>query len=42
MKDGFWLVRLGRLSVYDWSLEDALASAFRVKRHARESKAAKR
>jgi hypothetical protein len=30
-----WRVRIGRLTVYDWSLEEALASALRVKRMSR-------
>jgi hypothetical protein len=38
MTEGFWLVRLGRLHVYDWSLEEALACALRVKRHARATR----
>lgn len=29
----FWRVRVGRLTVYDWSLEEAVASAARVKGH---------
>ncbi len=29
-----WRVRVGRLTVYDWSLEEALASAARVKGYA--------
>jgi hypothetical protein len=31
----FWRVRIGRLTVYDWSLEEALASAARVKGYAK-------
>jgi len=30
----FWRVRVGGLTVYDFSLEEALASAARVKRYA--------
>lgn len=31
----FWRVRVDRLTVYDWSLEEALASAARVQRYAK-------
>lgn len=29
--EGFWKVRIGRVTVYDWSLEEALASMARIK-----------
>ena len=35
MSDGFWRVRIGRLTVFDWGLEEALASALRVKHYAK-------
>lgn len=34
MTEGFWRVRVGRLTVYDRSLEEALARAARVKAYA--------
>jgi hypothetical protein len=36
MLEGFWRVRIGRLTVYDFELEEALACAMRVKRYQRE------
>jgi hypothetical protein len=35
---GFWRVRIGLLTVYEWSLEEALACACRVKRYTREGR----
>lgn len=34
----FWRVRLGKVTVYDWSLEEALASLLRVKQLAAKMK----
>lgn len=36
MTEGFWLVRIDGLHVYDWSLGEALARALRVKRYAKD------
>lgn len=38
--DGYWRVRVGRLTVFDWSLAEALGRAARVKGYARRGREA--
>lgn len=41
MPDGYWLVRLSEIHVYDPSLEEALASALRVRRYSLDARKAR-